>query len=144
MVQPPSVGDRGEAVIQELTAEQLDRFLRTEAAFASLEATHGREKEDGPLRGLAEEEAVLLLEANAEVRQVLMAVGWTARDYLATLITIFVTLIAIERLDAGHEPPGGVSEANIRFLRSVPAELAQAFSAWKSEFDPYLRELRDE
>jgi hypothetical protein len=122
--------DRGLTMVQILTIESLDKFLRTRLQLGPLEQAANTA---GPLHAANRDEAVALLEANVEVRQILSKIGWTARDYTNTWDAVVKTVVIMRLMDAGDltETPTGATQANIAFIRGLTTELSSRFMEWK-------------
>ena len=122
--------DRGVTMIQILTTESLDKFLRTRAQLAPLEQAANT---PGPLHAANRDETVALLDANVDVRQILSKIGWTARDYISTWDAVVKTLAVMRLMDSGEltETPTGTTQANIDFIRGLTTDLSTRFIEWK-------------
>jgi hypothetical protein len=117
-------------MIQRLTTESLDKFLRTRAQLAPLEQAANTA---GPLHAATRDEAVALLDANVDVRQILSKIGWTARDYVNTWDAVVKTVVVMKLMDSGDltETPTGTTQANIEFIRGLTTDLSSRFTEWK-------------
>lgn len=128
---------------QSLTSELIRKFLATQDALRELEL---RRPPTGIRWAADDAELARLLDEDPDAKGICPGVGWTSLEYATTHSTIMRTLMAMSDLDSGQAKglPGDVSEANVRFLRRLPDDVAADFVRWRqANVDEALQELRE-